>query len=144
MGTLQEEIAFFESVATRATSNIRGEFFEQVEVIKSTLKSKSPVRSGEYKASWQVRKGSGSSTIASVFIHNPVIHASSVDVGEDPSGNHPWAVAKQKGTGSGLVQSKGRIWSAKAPGGVLGTTITPSFERVMSQKLADAIIGVFK
>jgi len=144
MGTLQEEIAFFESVSTRATNNIRGEFFEQVEVIKSTLKSKSPVRSGSYKASWTIKKNSGSSVIAGVHIYNPVIHASSIDAGQPEGGMHPWAVAKREGRGPGLVVSQGRVWSAKAPGGVLGKTVTLSYERVLSQKLADAIIGVFK
>ena len=146
MGTLQEEIDFFDFAAKRVPSTIRNALHEEANVLKSMVQSKAPVRTGLYKASWMIGRSGGQGVIASFTLYNPLIYASAIDHGIDPAEypDHPWVQSMAKpGKSPGIVKSKGVIWSAKAPGGTLYTTVTPSYEKKLCQSLANYVIGVF-
>ncbi len=144
MGKLTEEIVFFIKASTKVKPTIQKRLNSEVRELKSAIVSASPVKTGRYKNSWRISKSSTEDSMAYAQIFNPLSYASALDYGIEKGTSHPWAISYPKNRASkGVVMSKGRIWSKQRPGGTINSVVTPSYEKRLSQSIANAIIEAF-
>lgn len=110
--------------------------------LQRELRSRAPVYSGAFRASWRVQRAriSGDTIQAGVF--NRRKYAPVIEGGSIP-GKPPWPSAETEG--GKVIEQDGRIWSKKAPGG----TIEPMFreehivQTIYSRVLSAAVKGLF-
>jgi hypothetical protein len=120
--------------------SIQKEVFATVVNMRDMFRVFSPVDSGRYQRSWRYRMTSPTSGI----VKNTTQYASVVEGGVGLGDSHPWAFAGPKSPG--LTMFAGRLWSKKAPGGVIDPAlgIRPlrrSWGTNFADRIADAIVG---
>jgi len=146
MGTLQEEITFFQKVYPRLQKNVSDTLDVETRELRNRISAQSPVRTGRYKSAWRINKTRGIGTIANSAIFNPSRQASAIEWGVDPQEfpNHPWVVSFVKGGSSGIDAKDGNIWSAKAVGGTMMTEFTPAYKTKLAGILVDSALKAFR
>ena len=146
MGTLQEEVAFFNNLYPAFRNGIQHFLNVETTHLRDIIAKDTPSSSGELSRAWRVNKTRGVDVIASSSVHNPLAYAPAIELGvsmaEHP--NHPWVKSIKNKTSDGVVLSKGRVWSAKKIGGTMLNVFTPAYHQKLTRRLATEAVKVFK
>lgn len=119
----------------------------ELPLILKDLQSRSPVDTGKYKGSWQIKKGSTTGIIlANTVFYNDDPKAYLMEFGAVP-GEAPWYYPNAKQTGK-LTVSGGKVWSGGLKpghqhtiGGAIGPVLYKNNKRQLElvHKIADSI-----
>lgn len=144
MNTLQQEIAFWNSVDPKVQGSVRRTLQIEAISLRDKIANAAPFVTGEHKRSWRMKLNTIPGSIASAIIFNPLLKASALEYGIDPSSDHTWALSIKDRTQKQVVKSKGAIWSADAIGGTMLPSFNASTQQKVSRSIADSVIEVLK
>lgn len=102
------------------------------------FRKQSPKRSGYFAQNWQMEEMPVTKKrIAGVIVFNPTEYGIAIETGS-AIGKWPWPVAKKPRT----VEMDGRIWSSKAPGGIIRMFMMGPQSKAMATLITQDILKV--
>jgi hypothetical protein len=143
---LKSFIGFVKQFAKKANTAAEKPFRKEADKVLQELQKRSPVDSGQYRASWKVREGAKTAGIIRSFIfYNTDAKFPLMEYGAEPE-EAPWYFPgkKKKKTGK-LTVAKGRVWAGGLNPGhslTIGGAITPVLDRYRKTSAGEEISEV--
>lgn len=147
--------AGFDRLNNSLKSRISSALYEESTSLLSAFRDRSPVDTGLFKSSWQLRKSrhSAGNVIAGYVIYNRTPYAYYMEKGAN-IGQEPWffGVKASRAGSRKLRIVNGRVWAgglnpghSKTVGGAIGPALIDNKRRIdqLTNKIADAVIGGF-
>lgn len=127
---------------SKVHKEIQSETLATVRALRDQLRERAPYVTGRYSRSFRFRMQKKQGTIASGVIFNNQPYATAIEGGIEPKSEHPWSVYARDSSKKGLIFYKGKIWSAKAPGGTIDPIVVdnPLFSLAFAIRISDAIV----
>ena len=151
MSTLLDEARFWSTANSRVRVRTAQVLYQAGTDLLTEVRATTPTSSGRLQSSWRLVKGSSGDGMPSITIKNVLPHAGVLEFGLDKEAypDHSWAKSwanrnTRKGGYPSLVLREGRIYSAKAPGGIVQPLITGKYQQKLARSIADAIAKTLK
>jgi len=147
MASITSVVQELEGISGRIEKNYRHAVTAFGVSLLSSLRSNSPVVTGQLKYGWVLSRAASSNGVAEVALLNKERHASAIDLGIDPTDSkHSWAQSIARGSNKKIKKAVGimpkalKIWSSYAVGGVSARSITKTAVRDLGRNVADSVI----